>query len=104
MINVYGDISGHPHDRVMAAGCYLAKEWEAQPAAAAWQGILDDAGVTGFHATDFFSGWKAFREWDPASDRHAEFAQRFASVASDFDLVGFGFGFDSLAFGQHLAP
>jgi hypothetical protein len=105
MFFVYGDISGEPQDRIMAAACYLGKQSDIEKANAQWQAILDEVGPdTRFHATDFFGGWKSFRGWNPRSERHARLAERFAGVACDNQLIGFSFAVDNLAFGQVLAP
>ena len=110
IIRVYGDLSGHEHDQFMAGAVYLGKSREFDAAAVEWQRILDEmSAIDGrpgkpFHATDFFSGKKDFRGWDPRSDQVKAFALRFASVASNAGLIGFSFAVDNLAFGQILAP
>lgn len=110
IVQVFGDLSGHEHDQFMAGAVYLGNQEEFEAAAIEWQRILDDmSAIDGrpgkrFHATDFFSGKKDFRGWDPRSEQFKEFALRFASVASDAGLFGFSFAVDNLAFGQVLAP
>ncbi|MBK8060521.1 MAG: hypothetical protein IPK33_22315 [Gemmatimonadetes bacterium] len=102
MASVYGDISGHRE--VLAAACYLGHDDEWRTAIDEWRLILADAGVSHFHATDFFNARKEFAGWSLNDERHVEFAKRFAAVADKAGLVGFAYVMDAAAFREVLAP
>lgn len=110
---VYGDLSGD-ESGILTVGVYLGAEAQWMDAIAEWSRVLDDANVTEFHATDFYSGHGQFAgdEWhhDVAGRRvvggpkHQEFAKRFTGVASDAGLIGFAFAIDAPSFRNILAP
>jgi hypothetical protein len=112
---VYGDMSGD-ENQVLSAACFLGHESEWMNAIAAWCRALDDAGVTEFHATDFFNAKGEFdddrwRYWDsrrermiPGGPEHTAFAERFTGIAVNNALIGFAFSLDGAAFKEFLAP
>lgn len=104
MAHVYADISGEANRPVLVAAGYLGHDGEWDRATAAWQEILRDAGVSHFHATDFFNCRKQFKSWTLNEARHVEFAKRFTAVADDAGLVGFAHAIDCEAFVSILAP
>ena len=106
MASVYGDISGD-ESGVMVGACYLGHDFEWTAAEATWRRHLKAAGVSAFHATDFYSANGEFSgpDWTierdgrriPGGSKHTEFAQKFTAVADDAGLLG-------TAYGMHVEP
>lgn len=76
---------------------------------------MKDAGVSEFHATDFFSTRREFdndkwrhedpkRGMIPGGDLHDTFAERFTSIPVNAGLVGFAYSIDVKSFREILAP
>ncbi|HEY9227149.1 MAG TPA: hypothetical protein VIP11_10910 [Gemmatimonadaceae bacterium] len=101
-IVVHADISGDRTDRFMSAACYVARASELGTAVEQWNALLLEAGVTHFHATDFFAFQKQFKGWHQTRDRHADFERRFAAIAANAGLLGCATVVDNVAFGQDL--
>jgi hypothetical protein len=93
------DVSGkeHQHRAVTAAG-YIASDAQWASFERAWRAILADAGAAEFHATDFFSGQRAFAHLDPRSAAHRTLAARFARACYDQLPNGFAYTIDVPAF------
>ena len=115
MAFVFGDLSGNDNDAVIAAGCYLGREDHWTEAVNNWVAALNDAGVSQFHATDFYSTRGEFDsdEWRyehptkgkiPGGPKHVEFAKRFSAIANDANLIGFAWACELEPFVSLLAP
>lgn len=70
----------------------------------AWEAVLRDAGVSAFHATDFYACRGEFKNWTLNDDRHVVFAERFTAVAEEAGLIGFALGLDGAAYAELVAP
>jgi hypothetical protein len=115
MTFVFGDLSGSDEDAVIAAGCYLGREDQWAAAVNNWAVALKDAGVTYFHATDFYSAHGEFDsdEWRyehptkgmiPGGPKQVAFAARFTAIANDAGLIGFSWACELEPFRSILAP
>jgi hypothetical protein len=107
MLKLYGDLSGKPHERVMAGSCFIATEADWQKFDGQWSRILLDLGADEFHATDFFGFHREFKRWNKdtvSRERHQRLAVRFAAVAGDMPHYGLSYAFDVPAFNRELAP
>lgn len=108
MYKLIGDVSGKGNMPVMAAAAYFAEDvaWDAFEAE--WSIALREAGVSAFHAADFFGCYGEFAAWTRGSKQHRHFARRFAAIAESKLGAGFVSGVDPLAFDrlwkEHLAP
>jgi hypothetical protein len=102
MPSVYGDISSG--NNVLAAACYLGHDDQWEIAKREWAAIIGDAGISHFHATDFYNCRKAFEGWELNGDKQVDFAKRFCAVADDAGLIGFAYVMDLPAFREILAP
>lgn len=109
---VYGDLSGAA---VLTSGCYLGKEGEWLDAINAWIAALKDAGVSSFHATDFYNARGAFDDdrWRrlaadgrmiPGGPLHDAFAARFSTIPRRAGLIGFAFSLDVPSFRDLVVP
>ena len=98
-IRLYLDTSGkeHEHRAVTAAG-YLARAAQWAGFGAAWRAVLADSGSPEFHATDFFSGRRAFAHLDPKSEHHRALALRFAGACYKHLPNGFAYTIDVPAY------
>jgi hypothetical protein len=107
MLKLYGDLSGKPHEPIMAGSCFVASEAGWQKFDGQWNRVLADLGADQFHATDFFGFHREFKRWNEnelARARHQRLAVRFAAVAGDMTEYGLSFAFDVPAFNRELAP
>jgi hypothetical protein len=109
---IYGDLSGKS---VLTSGCYLGKEDQWLDAIGAWIAALNDAGVTSFHATDFYNAQGAFDDdrWRkvgsdgrmvPGGPLHDEYAARFSNIPRRAGLIGFAFSLDVPSFKDLMLP
>ena len=98
VIRIYGDLSGTSRNRFYVVACYVASEAQWSVADSRWKDALDRAGVDHFHATDFFSCHRAFRQWTKGSARHQEMEREFASVANAANLIGFANGVETAGY------
>lgn len=92
MIRYYGDVSGTQHEEYVVFAGYLAdaKQWTAFERE--WETALLAAGVSAFHATDFYNFRGEFKGWDAALRKHNKFAKRFTAIAEKQTECGIGRG------------
>ena len=98
------DLSWSARGDYVVAGAYIASETKWARFEVDWSKVLREAGVTAFHATDFYSGRGEFSHVPPASARHNELSQRFTQVAAAHAGYGFATGFHRATFDAAVGP
>ena len=102
-VRLFLDVSGkeHQHRAVTAAG-YVASDPQWEEFERAWRAVLADAGAPVFHATEFFSGNRAFAHLDTRTASHAALAARFARACYEHLPNGFAYTIDAPAFDAQM--
>ena len=81
LYSVYLDASGKPEtdaSLVVAGAVAPVKNWIRFERA--WKSVLDDEGVSEFHATDFAASQGEYRKWKGDKDRRASFLKRLREI------------------------
>jgi hypothetical protein len=81
LYSVYLDASGKPEtdaSLVVAGAVAPVKNWIRFERA--WKSVLDDEGVSEFHATDFAASQGEYRKWKGDRDRRASFLKRLREI------------------------
>ena len=89
--------------RVVAVSGYVAHEIMWDDLAVEWDAALRAAGVSHFHATDFFSCLGEFEGWVRGSKKHRRFERKFSAITESMVTMGAAHGVVVSAFNKHVA-
>ena len=87
MLKFYLD-DAEDQDRLGVIAGYIAHEDMWAEFTEEWQKALSQAGVSAFHATDFFGCYREFRGWKRKSKKHKRFRRRFTALAESLLTLG----------------
>ena len=91
MLKLYLD-DAEDQDRLGVIAGYIAHEDMWAEFTEEWQKALSQAGVSAFHATDFFGCYGEFSGWKSYSKKHKKFRRRFTALAEGLVTLGIAWG------------
>ena len=102
MLTFYLDDTEDYHSRIFSMCGYVAHEAMWDEFITNWDQALSAAGVSQFHATDFFSCRGEFEGWVPDSKRHRQFERKFSAIAESMVTLGKAQGVVLAGFDRHM--
>lgn len=102
MLKLYLD-DAEDQDRLGVIAGYIAHEDMWSEFTEEWQKALSQAGVSAFHATDFFGCYGEFGSWRRNSKKHKRFSRKFTALAESLVTLGIAWGVELDPFRRLLA-
>lgn len=104
VIQLCADVSGKDDQPVRVCAGLMGDQAHWERFEKEWRSALRDAGVSQFHATDFYACQREFAGWVKGSPKHIQFSRRFCAIAETQTMAGFVTGIEVDAFKRLLAP